>query len=95
MKEKSTSITIFSYKNPQGCKQRRVQGAFRYPTITATGPIECKHIEVTIQIIYLRDLFSKLAHCSIMKLDQASMDKMFYLMLLSVKKEVFLTSSPF
>lgn len=29
-----------------------------------------------------------------MKLDQASMDKMFYLMLLSVKKEIFLTSSP-
>ena len=29
-----------------------------------------------------------------MKLDQTSMDKMFYLMLLSVKKEVFLVSSP-
>jgi hypothetical protein len=39
-------------------------------------------------------MFGRLAHSSVMKLDQSSMDKMFYLMLLSVKKEVFLLSSP-
>jgi hypothetical protein len=30
-----------------------------------------------------------------MKLDQSSMEKMFYLMLMSVKKEIYLLSSPF
>ena len=41
-----------------------------------------------------KDLFRKLAHSSIMKLDQASMEKLLYLILMTVKKELFLTSSP-
>ena len=41
-----------------------------------------------------KDLFRKLAHSSIMKLDQASMEKLLYLILMTVKKELFLMSSP-
>lgn len=41
-----------------------------------------------------KDIFRKLAHSSIMKLDQSSMEKLLYLILMTVKKELFLTSSP-
>jgi hypothetical protein len=47
-----------------------------------------------LAIATFKDLFRKLAHSSIMKLDAASMDKLLYLILMTVKKELFLTSSP-
>ena len=41
-----------------------------------------------------REIFKRMAHSSIMKLDPVSMEKLFYLMLMTFKKQVFLTSSP-
>jgi hypothetical protein len=41
-----------------------------------------------------KDLFRKLAHSSIMKLDNSSMEKLLLLIIMTLKKEVFLTSSP-
>ncbi len=41
-----------------------------------------------------KDLFRKLAHSSIMKLDNSSMEKLLFLIIMTLKKEVFLTSSP-
>ena len=42
----------------------------------------------------MKDVFRKLAHSSIMKLDQNSMEKLLILMIMSVKKETFCLSSP-
>ena len=42
----------------------------------------------------MKEVFRKLAHSSIMKLDQSSMEKLLILMIMSVKKETFLLSSP-
>lgn len=47
-----------------------------------------------INLNILKDIFRKLAHSSIMKLDSSSMEKLLYLIIMTVKKEVFLTSSP-
>ena len=47
-----------------------------------------------INLGILKDIFRKLAHSSIMKLDSASMEKLLYLIIMTLKKEVFLTSSP-
>lgn len=41
-----------------------------------------------------KDLFRKLAHSSIMKLDNSSMEKLLLLIIMTLKKEIFLTSSP-
>ena len=42
----------------------------------------------------LKEVFRKLAHTSIMKLDHSSMEKLLYLIIMTVKKEIFLLSSP-
>lgn len=45
-------------------------------------------------IVTMRDIFRKLAHSSIMKLDNASMEKLLFLIIMTLKKEFFLSSSP-
>ena len=42
----------------------------------------------------MKEVFRKLAHSSIMKLDQNSMEKLLILMFMSIKKEIFSLSSP-
>ncbi len=47
-----------------------------------------------LSIDTFKELFRKLAHSSIMKLDNSSMEKLLYLIIMTLKKETFLTSSP-
>jgi hypothetical protein len=42
----------------------------------------------------LKEVFRKQALSSIMKLDSASMEKLLFLIVMTLKKEFFLTSSP-
>lgn len=45
-------------------------------------------------VVALREVFRKQAHTSIMKLDNASMEKLLFLIIMTLKKEFFLLSSP-
>jgi hypothetical protein len=47
-----------------------------------------------LTIEFLKDLFNQLVHTSIMKLNETSMGKLFDLMVMSFKMQVFLSSSP-
>ncbi len=45
-------------------------------------------------VVALREVFRKQAHSSIMKLDSTSMEKLLFLIIMTLKKEFFLSSSP-
>lgn len=56
--------------------------------------VELMKSQKPLTIEFLKELFNQLVHTSIMKLNEVSMGKLFDLMVMAFKMELFLTSTP-